>query len=222
MSEDNEPGYQTVEEWSKKVKKHGLGTRTMSPTSKAGSKPKEKKEKKERKVKVSVEKPKPAEATSASQLTKQTQEITRLLSVWNDCPTSVIEKFVEAKFDVSLTRRCLQEAKDHLGLHQPEYSENTIHKKTFAEYVMYQLASQFGVAGLTEEQFAGKIGRALNEKFEERTHTRMVRDWVHEFMQLLKPYALHPARIVELLAIAKEKVSSTGLLTKATGQHELL
>lgn len=194
-------------------------------TAKAGAKPKKEKlgkPKAERKIKVAAEKPKKPEMTVASQLTKQTTEITRLLTVWPDCPISVIEKFIEMKFDVSLTRRCLQEAKDGLGLHHPEYAESTLKKKMFAEFTMYQLASNFGVGGLTEDQFASKIGRVLNEKFEERTHTRMVKDWVREFMQILKPHALNPVRILELVALAKEKVSEAGLLTMATGQMELL
>lgn len=173
-----------------------------------------------RKVKTSAEKPK--RGPSVSNLAKQVSEIQRLLLVWPTAPAKAVEQFVEDTLGVTLTRVCLQEAKETLGLHKPEYTENTVKKKALAEYAVCNLARFYGVAGLSEDQYCSRVTKTLKACFGETTHGRLIKQWVTEQLVILKPSIQNPSLLHESLAVAKDKIESLGIHELATNQLELL
>lgn len=187
---------------------------------KPDKKPAKKKEKKERKgpkkVAVEVEKPKRVP------LGQQKHAIERLLLIWPSCPVKVIEQFVLDKLGVSMTRACLQEAKEELCLHTPEFSENTLKKKAYADWQLMELVQQHGLLGLSEDALLSKISKALEEQFKEKTHGRFIRRWISDKMNELKIFIDKPDEYSDILKEAKQELKKLGLGEAATGQVELL
>lgn len=111
---------------------------------------------------------------------KQIATISKMLILWPNCPNEAMKRYVKNKLGVSMSRVCLQKAKEALGLGKPEHLELTQKKQQYAHYVMLGLMAQFGIGGLTERGFYIEVGKALEKKFKQSTNSQLVRGWVSE------------------------------------------
>lgn len=111
-------------------------------------------------------------------LETQTAKIIELLGVWPTASNTTIERYVLETLGVVVTRVCVQNAKQEVGLHEPEYTQQTLRKRAFAQAYAANLLQNFGPGGLTEQKLIGQVGAAVKQHFGETANSQLLQNWI--------------------------------------------
>ena len=114
----------------------------------------------------------------AVSLETQTAKIIELLSVWPNASVTTIERYVLETLGSVATRVCIQNAKQEVGLHEPEYTQQTLRKRAFSQAYAINLMQNFGPGGMTEKQLIGRVGAAVLEHFGETANSQLLQNWI--------------------------------------------
>lgn len=139
----------------------------------------------------------------------QTKAIIKLLTLWPTAKYSTIEEYIADTLGGSTTRVCIQQAREALGLGEPEHEEKTLKKKKYAEHIVLALVSMHGIGGQSETQFCTKVSQQLEEAFGERTNHLLVKSWTKDRLNEIK--GVHFTKFKDLLKESQEELVKAGI-----------
>ena len=151
---------------------------------------------------------------------EQRKQIYKLLKVWPQASTVIVNKFTKDVLGVKAAPICLEEARQELGISVTEHSETFELKKLVAEQVAYAMIRSFGVTGLKESQFSGEVSAKLKEVFEENTNHKLINQWTKGCLERAANQSLE-----EILETSKDldaKVEESETLKGEDRQFDLL
>lgn len=125
--------------------------------------------------------PKPQKTSSAD---LQIEALMKMLEVWPNCPSFVLDAYIMDKFETTVTEACLQEARKRLSLRQPEYTDKTALKKAYAELYIANLVQMYGVSGISEKEFFTQTNKALYDHYGERINTVLLKSWTEDTLKM--------------------------------------
>lgn len=159
----------------------------------------------------------------------EVEAITSLLAVWPSAPTSILEKYVEDVLETTLTRSCVQEAKELLGLLEPKHTEKTLQKRAVVRYVVYNLLASRGMLPHDSPLIFSEANTGLQRVFKQDTNRRLVQSWIDDAISRIKLTDimngdLNNAKgaLSAALEDAREELRHFGILDIVSGQQELL
>ena len=128
-------------------------------------------------------------STKKVPLSKQKRELKKLLQVWPNCPVRVMEQYIEMQFGHKPTRSVLQQAKEEMGLTEPDYEDGTQAKKSIVEYVVYNTILSRGLVALTQKECVSIGQAAVKERTGVSVQHNLLTFWVGNIFRELDEFA---------------------------------
>lgn len=154
----------------------------------------------------------PVPKAKGKSLEVQTKAVIKLLTLWPTAKYSVIEDYIQDTLGCTTTRVCIQQAREALGLGEPEYEEKTLKKKKYAEHTVLVLVHTHGVGGLKETQFCTKVAEQLERAFGEKTNHLLLKTWVKDTLNEMKD--VHISKYAEILKESQEELVRLGITSE--------
>lgn len=153
---------------------------------------------------------------------RQVEAIIRLLVVWPQATTAVIEQYVTDQCNAVLTRAALQEAKKSLGLLDPAYTQHSVEKRAVVRYATLNLLNSQGPYSQKRSRVLAHVSHCLREQFDEGTNPHLLKNWVDEVLNSLGGEQYDKQKLHQLAEDARDELRRLGILDTASGQRELL
>lgn len=153
---------------------------------------------------------------------EQISFVIRMLSFWPTATDKAVASYVKDQTGKPLTRACLQQVREKLGLSEPQYEEKTRLKRLYVERMLVDSIQQLGLNGRSEDSLMADVRRSLREQFGEDTNTFLVQAWVKTVLHKFAPTANSLSDTLAKCEEMKKELALAGLVSQDSRQVDLI